>query len=312
MKNKGVLISIGIIALLLLYLVFAGRSRKSGDIPNISSWKGAVDEIDISKKEIQFKIIQKDGKWFVNGEFPADKEKVDSIEKNLRELDITDFISNGSYYQQYDLTPEKAVRVTAKKGGDILRDLYIGKPGSSFRNTYVKLDANGRIYLASGNLADPVNVVGIDDLRDKQIHQFNSADITSLELNYHGSISFEKKEKVEKDKKINKGDIFVPSGWTSRNITQTEIDNAKIDALADAFLSLKAEAFPAVKANDLTSVLCTVKAAVKDKKVEFTIHKKDGEFYLCTSSASPYVFTVREWAANKFLKNISDFKKKIK
>lgn len=309
MKNNRIIISIGIIAVLVLYLLLANKNRRNGDIPNLPALKGSLDEIVISANNKQIKFAGKDGKWIINGEFPADNARLEAVEKSIKDIEITDLISKGQYYQKYDLNPEKAIKVVAKISGEVKRDILIGKAGSTSRNTYIKLSGSNNVYLASGNLAE-VFSKDIDNFMDKQIHKFSRSDIESLELNYQGRIYFEqKKEAAKDDKKDKKNEPKAETvKWISKDLSGAVLDEAKAGYLADAFAALKADSYPAKNKKDLTSYICLVAGKVQGRNIEFRIHKKDGENYLCSSSESPYIFTINEWTAKKFFKKKSDFK----
>ncbi len=324
-KDKRIIISLGFIAVLLIYLLLSNIKWKSGDIPSITGWE-SIDEIVISKQDKQqIKINNKDNKWLINKEYPADPDKVVKLEKDMKELEITDYISKGPHYIKYDLTPEKAIRVIVKKAGVVKRDVLIGKASSTNRSTYIKFADNDKVYLASGNLYDEYSK-DLDEFRDKQIYKIERKDLEWIELNYETKLTFEKKveeveespekeakveakdkkdkkEKTDKEKKKQKIEK-----WICREYKSMNIDTNKINILLDSFSSIKAESYSDLKKKDIKELACLIKAKVYDKEILLAIHKKDKENYLCTSSESPFVFVLREWEAKKFFKKLDDFK----
>ena len=116
--NKKLIFSIGIIVVLLGYLIFVNSDRSSGNVPDIKGWDVEANGIQIyDKGEKKINITMKDGAWLIGDEgFPADKTKIDKMLKNMMELRLTDYVSGGPYYEKFDLTPDKAVRVTVSSG----------------------------------------------------------------------------------------------------------------------------------------------------------------------------------------------------
>jgi hypothetical protein len=319
-KNRRIVLSLGVIIVLVIFLVFSGKDKKSGDIPKIKSFDSA-DEIIIAKNNKQLRLFKKDNKWLINEQaFPADKSKAEYLEKEMKELNITDFISKEPYLAKYELNPEKAVRITVKGNGKVYRDIFIGKASSTFRSAYIKFENDPRIFLANGNLSDEFNK-DVEDLRDKQIYNVGRDEVVFFELVYGGKLSFEKKtEEVEeksdakdaknakeKDKQKEKKKTKVET-WICKEYRNTAIDKNKVDSFVTSFSSISADSYSAVEKKDIKGLVCQIKVKVYNKEIEFKIHKKEKENYLCTSSESPYVFALREDNVKKYFKSLADFK----
>jgi hypothetical protein len=320
-KNKRIAVSLGIIAIILIYLILSNVKWKSGDIPSITKLDN-IDEMLISKLDKQIKIFNKDNKWLINNEgYPADPEIVNKLEKEIKDIKITDFISKGPHYFKYDLIPEKAIRVIAKKSGAVKRDILIGKVSSTNRNTYIKFADNGKVYLADGNLFNEYNKE-ISDIREKQIYKIERKDIEWLELTYQGArLTFDKKiEEIKETEqnpatnakvKIDKKKKTVEK-WVCREFNNISLDTNKVNYFADAFSSVKADSFPDIQKKDIKGMECRVKGKAYGKEIELVINsKKDKENYYCTSTESPYAFVMREYEAKKYFKNLKDFKQEV-
>jgi hypothetical protein len=310
-KNRRIIISFAIIVVLVLFLVLSSKDKKSGSIPKIKSFDNA-EEIIIAKNNKQLKLYKKDNKWLINEQaYPADKSKADKLEKDMKGLEITDFISKEPYLTKYELDPEKAVRVTVKDKGKIYRDILIGKASSTYRSAYIKFANDPKIFLAEGNLNEEFNK-DVEDLRDKQIYKFERDEVVYFELLYGGKLSFEKKtEEVEeksdgkdaKEKKKTKIDK-----WICKEYVNTAIDKGKVDSFIMSFSSINADSYSDINKKDIQGLVCQIKAKVYNKDIEFKIHKKDKENYLCSSSESPYIFALKEGNVKKFFKSLADFK----
>ncbi len=319
-KNRRILISFGVIAVLLLYLLLSHNDKKPGNIPAISSWDNA-DEILISNKDTTIKLYYKDNSWFVDKGYPADDLKVRKLEDGLKDLKITDYISS-DHYEKYDLTPDKAIHVVVKKNGAIKRDILIGKASPTYRSAYVKFADSNRIYLASGNLRNEYDK-DVAFLRDKQVFKLDSNAITWIQITYKGKIlTFEKKtEKVVKEATAPGGKTDGKGAgeenkeetrevWFCKEFRNVNIDQNKITAMVDSFSATNAESFPDINKKDVKGLVCLVKGKVNNnKEITLTVHKKaDKENYICSSSESPYVFILNDWYVKKYFMTLQDFK----
>lgn len=320
MKNRRLLISLGLIVVLLLYIAFS-KINKSADIPEIESWVSA-DDIMVTREKGPLHLYMKDSIWVIGDEaYPADKTKVENMEKEMRDLKITDLISRSPYYEKYKLTEDKAVRVTVKKEGKIMRDILLGKISSTNRNTYIKFPDKNEIYLASGDITREFEKE-VNELRDMDICEISSDSITSVELVYKGSrLKFLKETTEEKDTTAGTPDKVKEAEkdkqptkierWICKQYRNIPLDKNKVDPFIKSFCSVKADSYSDKKKGIMKGFICAVKSRVHDKDIEHKIHKEDSDGkYFCTSTESPYVFMISEWKAKNFFKTIEDFKEK--
>ncbi len=319
--NKKLAISIGIILILSAY-IFLRDVKKSPRFPQLPSWENSADEIIIKKNDSEIKISNKNGKWFINDEaYPADKNSVESIEKKMKNIKITDLISEREFLDKYGLSPQKRISVIVKKKGKLLRDIFIGKKSSTNRHTYVKFAQKPGIYLAAETFDRDLNR-SVDDLRDKDIIKISGESISQFEINYKGRhFLFTKKveekepEEGKEDKKDNKKtepEKIVK--WICKGYEKAPLSTQKVNNLISGFNPLRASDYPKIEKKSLTKPLCTVKLKAYEKEIVLNIFKKgDGEKYISTSSEGPYVFTLDRWRVKKFfIENIEELKEKKK
>lgn len=317
-NNRRVIISLGIILILLIYL-YISNNDKSQDLPDIKAWDISADEMLISKGDDSIRIFRKEGKWLLTDkEYPAEEKKINDLESRMKDLKLIDYISKGPYYERYELSPDKAIRVTVKSDSKVKRDVLIGKMSSTFRSTYIRFMDQEEVYLASGGLQNEFKKT-VEDLRDKQIYKVDKDSIQSIELLYKGKkLSFSKimDNKKDEEKIQTQNKDMVKSGknetrWISNEYKKMKLDDKKLDSFVSSFSSIKADSFPEIKKQSIKKVTCIISGKVHDRSITLKIHKKhEKDKYLCTSSESPYTFTLREWAAKRFFKSISDFSTK--
>jgi hypothetical protein len=320
--NRRVIVSLIVIAVLALLLILGNR-RKTVDVPEIKKWEGTADEILITKGEDRLEILKKKGRWVLNKEeFPADEKAIEKLEKAINEMEVIDLISKKPHYSRYDLQDEKAIRVIVTKDGVRWRDLLIGKKSSPGNQTYVKFSDRPEIYLVSGRLTDDFTKT-VSELRDKVIFRVAKSGIDSFQLIYKGRrLTFLKiKEKVKDERAGDKGKEDDKKGkkpkevekWVYNEYRGLQLNENTIDSIVNSFNPLKAVAFPDHNKNSLRNPTATVKLKAYNKDILLSIFgkSKDKEYhYLCTSSESPFVFTMTKWDVEKYFVTIGDLKKK--
>lgn len=318
--NKKLLISLGAIAVLVLYIVFSGR-QKSADVPDLA-WKDALTDIRITAPDTSLHLYQKDGKWVVgDAAYPADSNAADNIKKKLEELKIDDLISRQGFLEKYDLVPDKCIKVEAMNDNRVFRTVCFGKTGSTGRHTYITVDNSNEVYQAQGVFNNLLNKT-VDQMRDKNIMKVDREAVMSFEVKHGGKLFVLNKTKQEKKQTPPAGkekDAQEPADpkkafedvWICKGYEKITLDKNKVKRFLSGLDPLRAAGYPDVDQKALGPVKAVVKIKAFDKDMEVKIYsKKSDKNYLATASESPYVFTLDEWKAKKFfLEGLNDFKK---
>ncbi len=321
--NKKTLFSLLIIAVLAIYLVIA-NNQGSQPVVELTEYEDGLDEIIISRQDSNIKIYKHDGEWVINDQkFPADAGQVSTIEKKLKELNVTDLISRKKHYQRYELEADKALHVIARKDGETLRDFYVGKKSPTYQQTYIRFSGKEGIYLASGTLDTDFDKK-LDSLRDKEILKIEKNAIESIRLTYRGKTLNFNKVKVEKkvddaedgketaqdnNEKDNGKKVVSQDKWICKEYPNVELDDNQVTQLVTAFDPLRAKSFPDLKKKEVRGMMSRVQLKAYDKTLTVTVHRKyDDASYLATSSESEYPFVIDEFRAKKLFKTIGDMK----
>ncbi len=318
--NKKLLISLGVIAVLVFILLLVNRTQ-SPDVPAMKPWKGSADEININKGDSRIRIFRDNERWLINdAAYPADRDAVHAMENQLKNLVITDLISDRPQYERYELSPDKAIEVSVKRGAELLRHLYIGKKSSTNRHTYVRIADRPEVYLASSALADDFNK-SLDDIRDKEIMKIGKSEIQSVEINYKGrrltlskAIEEKKPAAAEKDKTGSDkkaASVEKTEKWICNEFKNIALDENQVGQILTSFDPLKAAAYPAMEKKDLKAPTCSIKIKTNSKTIDLVVYQKlEENRYLGTSSESKYLFSLDGWKAEKYMKSIDDLNQK--
>ncbi len=325
--NKTTIVSLAIIAGLVLTLVIV-KNRDTSPVPGLSGWKEKSDEISIRKGDERLLIRLDGGIWKINSEaYPADPDVVAKMEKSLNELKLSDLITEKPHYEQYDLIPEKGIAVTVKSGDRMQREVLIGKASSTRRHTYIRLGRAPEVYLAMGNLWDVFNK-SLEEVRDKQVMKVDRKSIQGVEIAYKGGTLVLNRRVLEMPAKGKTGDevkqenkkestekkpVEKVEQWYSKTHPAERLDRNRIEQFLAAFDPLKASGYPALDKRSLKGRICSVRITAADKVMNVVIHeKRENNRYVCTSSESPFVFSLDEWQAKRLMKGPDDFREEKK
>ena len=322
--KKNIIISIVVIVVLAGYLIINKLATKT--IVKLPDIKSPITELVLKKGDGVILIKQEGDSWKVN-EFEGDKNVIANMKNKIKDLKVTDLISDKPHYERYELDSGHAIRVQAKCNGQIVRDVYIGKKGSTYRHTYIRFEGDPKVYLAEDTLDSYFNKT-VDDLRNKDIVQLDIAKIEQVKLWYkNATLTLNKtvveKKKEEDDKKqqdkkkdVKEQAVEKEEQWVCKEYPSFKLDNDKVKEMLYTFDPLKAYSFPDVDAKKITGKVASITVTVKDdssqnkEEISLVIHKEfENNRYLCTSSKSQYPFTLDEWRAKRIFKTINDLKK---
>ncbi len=314
--KKSLLASILIIAALGGYLIYT-NTKGGPDVPDLPAWEGSADEVSIKRPSDTLTLTRKDGLWRINTEaYPADSKAVQELEKNLREIEIADIVSEKGLFSAYDLTPDKATEVTVRKGGEVLRRITFGKKSTASQHIFVRIGDGKEIYMARGGF-DSLLDASVEGLRDKNIVKIPRNGITGLTFTYKGrSIAFVRETAAKggsKGKNNAKaegrdGKKAASVQWVYRGVKTVTLNAQRMNSLLSAFDPLRGTGFPGVAKDTLKAPLAS--AVIKSREKEITVGVyKNGDEYYAVSSESPYVFSINEWTAKKFfIEDIEGFR----
>ena len=308
--SRNTIISFGIVGILAL-VILVQNIKFGSDIPKLKQWVEPADSIEVKSKDYSMRLYMKDGAWVVSdAAYPADENSAGSLEMKVRDIRLTDLVSEEKSYDRYELTDEKAVTVTVKKGESVLRTLVIGKAGGKSSHVFVRIDNRPEIYLAAGIQREEFTPA-LDSMRDKRIFDLKGKEVESFTLSSNGrTYSFYKKAAAPgKDGAEAKAD----TSWYCRGYDGKPLDDGAVSNILHVFSPLRAVTYPEnKKLNELGRPYAS--AVIKSGGVDYDLKifpGKEKEYNYAVSSKSQYIFTVGDWQTEKLvIKNIKDLMKK--
>jgi len=208
----------------------------------------------------------------------------------------------------YELDKDNRIEVEFYAGDKILRKIFIGKPASSYRHTFVMLGNDHRVYHAEGNIKNEFNKT-VSDLRDKLVMKFSDeiAEVIMKKRDSELTVSrISPPASVDVTDKGSKAGGEDAARWIAADgspVTAEEIDEV-IDALSnfqcDKFIEDREK-------DDFKSPLFTL--TLKGiNTYTISLFEKEDDQYPGITSESEYPFFISEWKAKRIMKEHDSLK----
>jgi len=316
-KKEYIILAI-IITALSVYLVMRRGDRTLYQLPEIAHVdRKEITKLQITKGETATVLNKKDNNWYITPrEYPADPDTVKNMLDNIEKLTLTALVSESKNYGLYDLGQEEKINVKAWQGDNLKRDVDVGKTASSFRHTFVKTAGDDRVFHARGNFRNTFNVTG-DDLRDKTVLTFKSADIQKIQLTKDRQTLVltrtqtpAKEEAKDAEKKESASTSAEETIWQTADGRTG--DDIAVNQLLNTLANLRCNKFiDDHKKEDFTDPLYTLqlKGAQGYSLSIFAKAEEKGIDYPAISSASDYPFVLSDNQVNTIMKDPLKFLK---
>ena len=265
--SRNTKIIFGIVGFLAL-VILVQNIRFGSDIPRLKQWVEPADTIEVKSKDYSMRLYMKDGAWLINdAAYPADENSAGSLEMKVRDIRLTDLVSEEKSYDRYELTDEKAVTVTVKKGEAVLRTLVIGKAGGKSSHAFVRIDGRPEVYLAAGIQREEFTPA-LDSMRDKRIFDLKGKEVESFTLSSGGRTwSFYKKTAAPEKEGA---DAKPVTSWYCKGYDSKPLDDGAVSNILYIFSPLRAVTYPEnKKMNELGQLYAA--AVIKSGGVDYDV-----------------------------------------
>lgn len=292
MKRSSIIL-MSILSVLAIAVYFVSRqpgeqsvSESTGE-PLVKYDSAAVDKMEIRSATGTVTLEKQGGKWMITSplRFPADEAAVTAAVGKGKEMNVMSLVSANPAKQGIYSVDSTATLVQVFTNHNPGAAFRIGKPSSSYTETYVRKEGSHEVYSVTGVLSSTF-VKGPNDWRDKTIFKTDQADIGSVKLQF-GDTTFvlTKKDSVNW--------MIGSDSTVSSNVTTfiSALANVQADEFVDSALSSTPK---------LTAILETQGTQLRVYRLP------DGKHYV-QSSASQQWFVLQEWKAGQLLKRKKDF-----
>jgi hypothetical protein len=306
----------------ILGLVFspARVGRREAEAPLIAGFerqqRDRVAEIRIRADEGERILIKKGDSWILPGaerEYPASATRIDALLDFLADLARTRIVtSNPEAWEEFQVGAEAAKRIQLfDSAGDELTEIIIGKSAAGGEDNYVRLGGSNEIVLTNRSFDYYLNVeerfwaylrIFPEDLEGPSI----------MRITIDSSLRFEDQgpDSLRYTLVLSSGQ---PAIWTIAERSEVELDNSKVDLLANNLADLEGSEF-AHGAGDQESGLAAPAARVllstvdgRDFRLLIGGDAGDQQYYATLENGS-YIYKVSAWRIKGILKDVEDLR----
>lgn len=302
MKKEYIILAAAIVALG-LYLVLRSSDRTHYEIPKIDAPdRERITGIEISGPSGTLVLKRHDDVWKSEPEgYPIDRSRIDGMLDALSGINVVSLVSEAGSYVQYELEPDKRVFVEATGGTEPLLKIEIGKPASTNRHTYVKLEGDGRVYQVSGNIRRTFDVE-VSTIRDKKVMTIDRAAVTGLSFRAGGeTLSLAKVTRPVEPADEGQAPAQAVTAWVTPD--STEADGTVVEGILGRVVNLQCDGFPEEGKEldmDEPSFTLIIQSSRPDT---LSIYGQTGEkMFLATSSQCEFPFMLSEWKLGQIKK----------
>lgn len=282
----GILLALGIVT----YIVLQRPGESNSDISSrdmlVHYDSSAVDRIEVASGGTTVRLDLEGGKWMITApvHFRADENAVTSAISRGRNIEVRGLVSNNREKQGVFQVDSAGTLVTIFEHGTEKAAFRIGKPGTSYDETYVRREGEGDVLVADGPLAY-LFVKSPKDWRDRTIFRTDRDKITSIGYRY-GDTTFTVS--------------LADSAW---KVDAQPAAPAAIQNLLGSISNYLANDF--VDSSYVPSGPPAAAIEVSGTQIRFYSAKDSGKF-IVQSSADPQWYVVEPYRAQDLLKRKKD------
>lgn len=250
----------------------------------------AVDKIEINSTNGQVVLEKQAGTWILTSpiQYRADEAAVTGAVGKGRKIELSSLVSTNPEKQQLFQVDSTGTLVKVYEKGTLKTAFRVGKPSTSFTETYVRLEGSNDVQLANEVLTSFFNKQ-TKEWRDKTIFKIDENIIKNVKFQY-GDTTFT----------VSLADSLWRIGKDSVNQTVvkpllTAVANIQSDEFVDSTLSIQPK----------------LSATIELEGTQIRFYRKDDTKYLVQTSQSPQWFEVQNWRTTNLLKRKKDLLPKL-
>jgi hypothetical protein len=314
--KKEYLILILIIIGLSVYLFMRTADRTFYELPQITPLEqNQITQIEISKEGQTIVLNKKDNKWYLEPQgYIADAKKVKDMLNTLGGITLTTLVSESKDYGRYELNEAKRIVVKAWQQKALKRNFDIGKPASSFRHTFVRLDGDSRVFHARDNFRSKFDLT-VDNLRDKNVLSFNPTEISEIQITTDQSLLKLVRREMPVTPQANKSEEAsqVPLKFEWQSNEGKKVHGSNLNRLLTTLSNLNCTAYINDRGKESFSAPIYAVKLKGDQDYQLNIFAKpqeDDENFPAISSASDYPFFLSASQVQQIMQDPQELLKK--
>ena len=294
--------------------------RREAEAPLIAGFerqqRERVAEIRISAEAGQRILVKKGDAWILpaaDGEYPASATRVDALLDFIADLARTRIVTgNPEVWDEFQVGAEAAKRIQLlDSGGEELTEIIIGKSAVGAEYNYVRLGGSNETLLANRSFDYYLNA-------EERFWAFLRIFPEELDGQSIMRITVDSRLRFEQpDDQALRYNLVLsseqPALWTVAERPEVELDNSKVDLLANNLADLEGTEF-AHGVGEQESGLADPAARIlistvdgKDYRLLVGAEAGDEQYYMAPENGK-YLYKVAAWRIKGILKNIEDLR----
>lgn len=296
MKNKRLLtLGLTFVLLVVVALVVMQKPGERSVGPGEGTPLFAIDSAAVTKVEIisphhHLVLVKQGVEWYLQEpiSYRADQMSVTSMIGQLGSVRSKGVVSSNPDKRGMFQVDSAGTVVTLYSSGEASVPLIVGKMGSSYTETYVRLPASNDVHLVNTPLAF-LSSRTVNEWRDKTILKIPREEIRTVHFQY-GDTTF---SLVFRDSLWSVGGVRADDGTVSGLVSSLS------DVQADDFLDTLSSKPPAIKAI----------ITYAEKEIRF-YEGRQPDTYRVQASTSSQWFEMKSWRAGQILKRKEELRAK--
>ncbi|HXX63963.1 MAG TPA: DUF4340 domain-containing protein [Bacteroidota bacterium] len=290
--NRNTWILAGVLALLIIivYLVMQrpGEQSSSGSLGQVlvEYDSVAVDRIEIVSHGATITLEKKAGVWMLSDplRYRADDAAVANALSSGRKIELKDVVSSNAQKRSVFQVDSSGTLVRIFEHGAVKTSFWIGKPSTSYTETYVRREGSDDVYLATG-IFSSVFSRRTNEWRDKTILHTDEQSIAEVTLRF-GDTALAL---------VRRDSLWMLGADTAKPEPVKRLLSALANFQTDEFVDTPVAQMPKL----------TVQIELAGVQLRL-FWKKEGDRYYVQSSASPQLFEIYSWRAAQIIKRKKD------
>ncbi len=304
MKVRAILILL--VALIALSVLFVTTDRRQESGPDTVS--GLIPAFDIEHAEIilvslagaSVELVQENKQWQVTDRWlhPADEVKVKELLEGLRTLTSNGVASHNPEKRNIFEVDEKQGRrlQVLAEGGKALVDVYLGKNGPAYKNTYLRLNGSDEVH----------QVKGIEwSQTSAEEPAWLAKRLFDLEIDEITGITLEKKDQVT-------GLVVSMETWKMISPEESGVRQDIVTDMLNSLITLEAQDveshFSSAEKKIMTPEITLSLTTIDGREITMQAGETDTYLNRLTISGKPYYYLVPGYRLAPFMKPSHVFK----
>jgi hypothetical protein len=262
------------------------REQSAGD-PLVKYDSAAVDKLEIMSKDGTITLLREGGKWMLVApvRYPADELAVTTAVGKGRDLKITALVSTNPAKQNIYAVDSTATLVKVYANNNLVAQFRVGKPASSWTETYVRREGSDEVYTVEGAVTHTF-AKSANDWRDRYIFKADQNSIAEVKFQF-GDTTF----------------VLARKDSLTWAIGTDSTINANVTSFLSSLCSFQTDEF----VDSTVSKLPKLTAVIEAQGTQIRFFRRDDGKYYVQRSTSPQLFVVQQWRAGQVLKRKKDF-----